>query len=230
MGRSPLARAFIPAGRSARWRRSARFSGNASFAAIGAPDACVRPSAAGYRSRDFRRPGGFREDHDGFVVRCPESAKRICRARFLIPFLNVIHRARESLVHYKRAKVSVEQIAQGIAAGTDVFWLGDISQKPYFPCSARRASSRDRMHDRRERRQVLDHLFAGQTSANEALCRTLFASNLKAIVSQELISLPRMARASAARKSCSITRASLPVYAAGSRCIPSLIQAGAPEE
>jgi twitching motility protein PilT len=203
------------------------------FAAIGAPDA-----VSGLLRLDtglvlFAGPADSGKTTTASSFVSGICKKRICRARFLDPVPEYDIAPGESLVHYKRAKVSVEQeIAQGIAAGTDVFWLGDISQKTVLPMlrAAEAGSLVIGCMTAGNAVGVLDHLFAGQTPANDALCRTLFASNLKAIISQKLIP-------AADGKSLGCTWEILFNNQGVASCIrsgehfriPSLIQAGAPE-
>ena len=115
--------------------------------------------------------------------------QRLCRVRFLDPVPEYSLKTGESIVHYRRTKVSLDQeLVQGLSSGTDLFWLGDISRGSLLPML--RATEAGSLvvgcMTAGNAVGVLDFLLAGENLEREALSRTLLASNLKAIVSQHL--------------------------------------------
>ncbi len=115
--------------------------------------------------------------------------KRLCRARFLDSVPEYPIQTGESIVHYRRPKVTLEQeLFQGLCSGTDLFWLGDIASGSLLPLlhATEAGSLVVGCMTAGNAVGVLDFLLAGEPAEREALSRTLLASNLKAVVSQHL--------------------------------------------
>lgn len=117
-------------------------------------------------------------------------SQKLLRASFLDPLPEYKMRIGESIVHYARKEVSLpSEFSQGMLAGTDLFWLGDIPRMSFIPIlrAAESGSLVVATIASGTVTGVLNYLLSAEKKEDVVLARTLLAANLKAIVSQRLI-------------------------------------------
>ncbi|MCI6874320.1 MULTISPECIES: ATPase, T2SS/T4P/T4SS family [Hallerella] len=116
--------------------------------------------------------------------------KKVLRASFLDPLPEYKMQTGQSLVKKNRAHVSlVDEIAQNVLSGTDLFWLGDLQAESCVPMlkAAESGALVVATVNAGSAKDVLTYLLSAETAENKKLAQTLLAANLKAIVTQRLI-------------------------------------------
>ncbi|MCI5600742.1 MAG: ATPase, T2SS/T4P/T4SS family [Hallerella porci] len=116
---------------------------------------------------------------------------RILRAAFLDPLPEYKIYSGESLVRKRRSNVPLtKDIVQNLRAGTDLFWLGDVSlSESVLPmlCAAEMGSLVVATLNADSAKSAITNLLSLEESSNRELARNLLAANLKAVVSEHLI-------------------------------------------
>ena len=114
---------------------------------------------------------------------------RMLRAAFLDPVREFNIPTGESLVIQSKTNDMAKEIKQGLLAGTDLFWLGDIQEDNIIP--ALRAAEAGAIvvgcFNAGNSVGALDAMVSFESSNEMKIAKSLLASNLKALVLQHLI-------------------------------------------
>ncbi len=119
-------------------------------------------------------------------------SQRDLRVGLLDAFPEYVIEEGNCLVRHRRQNAGLEEeLVQGIRAGTDLFWLGDLDPELSIP--ALRAAESGALVvatvNACSAKDVLSHLLSAESPDDKPLARTLLSANLKAIVSERLILL-----------------------------------------
>lgn len=159
------------------------------FAEIGVPDAMMNLLGVSSGLVLFAGPpcSGKTTTASSFVGALCQN--KMIRAVFLDPVEEYTIPTGESLVIKSKRKDTAKELKQGLLAGTDLFWLGDIQNEDIIP--ALRAAEAGAIvvgcFNAGNSVGALDAMVSFESSRTMKIAKSLLASNLKALVLQHLI-------------------------------------------